>query len=936
MNKVKSSLQKSLHHHLTYSLGKKWEESDERDLFYALALSVRDRLVKRLLSTEERYCHGDSKRLYFLSIEFLLGRSLANNLHNLGIYDVCREVLEEKGLELDQLLEQENDAALGNGGLGRLAACFLDSLATLALPGFGYGIHYEYGLFRQEIDNGYQRERPENWLAEAGLLGIERRDEACIVPIYGRIEHGLDLEGNYNPMWMDWHMVIGVPHDIPIVGYGGTTVNYLRLFEARPSTEFDIQIFNEGDYFRAVEQKIYSESISKILYPSDLVEPGRELRLLQEYFLVACALRDILRHFLQNHQNFRDFSDKVAVQLNDTHPALAVAELMRILVDEYSVPWEEAWTITQQSLAYTNHSILPEAMEKWPVSLLERLLPRHVQIIYEINRRFLEKVASTWPQKLECQDHMSIIETGSVPQVRMAHLAIVGSHSVNGVSAIHTELLQKNVFPDFAALWPEKFNNKSNGITQRRWLLTANPPLAGLISRTIGDHWITDALRLRDLEKFADNPAFQEEFCAIKRVNKERLQRIIYETTRVETNPDTLFDVQTKRIHEYKRQLLKVMHIIHEYLCLVEDGCLPPVPRTYIFAGKAAPGYWVAKQMIKLINNVAQIINNDLRTQDLLKVVFIPDYKVSLAEKIIPATDLSEQISTAGQEASGTSNMKFALNGALTMGTLDGSNIEMLTEIGPENIYIFGLKAAEIAALRHSGGYRPWDYYEHHPQIRRVVDALNSNLFCPAEHSCFQWLFSNLLDQGDKYFHLADFLPYLEAQERAGKEFQTPAIWTRKAILNVARVGKFSSDRTIDEYARDIWGLKPCLSEALREGMDMQIEGKQVDGLLVVTPLEKRLDASAAADFKGKMVDWINAGHQRIILDLSRVDFVDSSGLGAIVSCLKTLGGNGDLIICCVRETVMSLFQLTRMNRVFQMFNSEAEAIQAAKAKGPA
>ena len=808
MSKAKSSLQTSIYQHLTYSLAKRWEESNGRDKFRALALSVRDRLVERLLATEKKYHRQDSKRIYYLSIEFLIGRSLANNLQNLGVYEVCRKALEEMGLELDQILEQENDAALGNGGLGRLAACFLDSLATLGLPGFGYGIHYEYGLFRQEIDNGYQRERPENWLSEAGLIGIERADESYIIPVYGHIEHERDLEGNYNPMWMDWKMIIGVPHDIPIVGYGGQTVNYLRLFEARPSGEFDIQIFNEGDYFRAMEQKISSETISKILYPSDLSEPGRELRLLQEYFLVVCALKDIVHRFLQRHQNLRHFSDKVAIQLNDTHPALAVAELMRIMVDEHALPWEQAWTVTQQTMAYTNHTLMPEALEKWPVSLLERLLPRHLQLIHEIDRRFLEQVAVVWPQEPERRLDLSLIEAGMETQVRMAHLAIVGSHSINGVSALHTELLKNSIFADFSALWPQKFNNKTNGITQRRWLLTANPQLAGLITRTIGNRWITDASELRALEESVDDAVFQEEFRAIKRANKKQLQKIISETARVEVNPDSLFDIQAKRIHEYKRQLLKVMHIILEYLCLVEDGCVPLVPRTYIFAGKAAPGYWAAKQIIKLIHNVGQVINQAPRARDLLKVVFIPDYKVSLAEKIIPAADLSEQISTAGQEASGTGNMKFALNGALTMGTLDGANVEMLAEVGAANIFIFGLKVEEIVALRRSGAYRPRDYYEQHPEIHRVLDALNSNLFCPGEPGLFQWLFQKLLDQGDEYFHLADFLPYLEAQGRAGKEYQSPAIWTRKAVLNVARMGKFSSDRTIYEYARDIWGLE--------------------------------------------------------------------------------------------------------------------------------
>ena len=760
-----------------------------------------------MLESEARVQQSDAKRLYYLSMEFLMGRALGNNLQNLGIYETCKEALLGIGLDLEELREEEQDAALGNGGLGRLAACFLDSLATLNLPGYGYGIHYEYGLFKQEIYNGYQKEQPDKWLSEWTPWEIERSDEACIVPLYGRVEHGQDRFGNYNPMWLDWKDVIGVPFDIPIVGYGGQTVNFLRLYAARSSSEFDIQIFNEGDYFRAVEEKISSETISKVLYPADVFEAGKELRLVQEYFLVACALRDIVRRYLKRHDQFDLFPEKVAIQLNDTHPSLAVAELMRILVDEHHLPWEKAWKTTQKTLAFTNHTLLPESLEKWPLGLIEYVIPRHLQIIYEINHRFLKEVASVWPNDVDRVRRMSLIEEGEQKKVRMAHLAIVGSHSINGVSALHTELLKKNLMPDFCEQFPERFNNKTNGVTQRRWLLKANTLLSKLITQSIGDAWITDFNRIQQLESYADDRGFQEEFLKIKRANKERLRKIILDIAGVEVHPDTLFDVQAKRIHEYKRQLLNVMHIIHEYLCLIEDQKEPQVPRTYIFAGKAAPGYWAAKQIIKLINNVGQIINRDGRVKDLIKVVFVPDYRVSLAERIIPAADLSEQISTAGKEASGTGNMKFAMNGAVTIGTLDGANVEIQEEVGKENIYIFGLSVEEIRALRTEGTYQPWDYYHHHSGISRVMDALRGDLFCPNEPGLFRWVFQRLLDEGDEYFHLADFPSYIETHGKVEMACRNSASWAKKAILNVARMGKFSSDRTVQEYAREIWNL---------------------------------------------------------------------------------------------------------------------------------
>jgi starch phosphorylase len=629
-----------------------------------------------------------------------------------------------------------------------------------------------------------------------------------LVPVYGRIEHGVDRRGGYNPMWMDWKVLIGIPYDMLIAGFGGRTVNRLRLYAARSSRDFDMQIFNDGDYFKAVEQKIASETISKVLYPSDAVVAGRELRLVQEYFLVACAIRDIVRRFQQTHDNFREFSAKVAIQLNDTHPALSVTELMRILIDEKDLPWEDAWEITQATLGYTNHTLAPEALEKWPVPLLENVLPRHLQIIYEINRRFLDQVSAAYPGDSERQRRMSLIEESTPKRVRMANLAIVGSHSINGVSAIHTGLVKTSLAPDFYQLWPERFNNKTNGVTQRRWLQKANPALADLISASIGEGWITDLEQLRALEKWSTDTGFQTEFQKIKRSNKEQLARIINDGLRIKVDPDSLFDIQVKRIHSYKRQLLNLMHIIDEYLSVIEDGQPPAVPRTYVFAGKAAPGYWWAKQIIKLIHNVGRVINNDARAREWIKVAFIPDYRVSLAEKIIPAADLSEQISTAGKEASGTSNMKFALNGALTIGTLDGANIEILEEVGQENIFIFGLKASEVQAMREQRSYHPWDYYHRDPRVKRVVDTFHSNLFCPHEPGLFASIYDTLLDENDEDFHLADLPAYLKMQASAGTVYNDRTGWTRMAILNIARIGKFSSDRTIKEYARGIWEIK--------------------------------------------------------------------------------------------------------------------------------
>jgi starch phosphorylase len=802
-----NALAKKVRRHLLYTLGRSWAQASKADIASAVSLAVREDVIDRMLATEQRYRGADAKRVYYLSIEFLMGRALGNTLCNLNAHDAWQSALTGAGVQLDDILEAEPDAALGNGGLGRLAACFLDSMATLDLPGMGYGINYEFGLFRQRFDDGVQQERPDHWNNAESPWLIKREAEAVVVPLYGRIEHTEDPNGRYNPLWLDWSVIVGVPSDMPIVGYGGNTVNPLRLFAARASTDFDMRIFNDGDYVRAIEQKITSETVSKVLYPSDSMEAGRELRLTQEYFLVACALRDIMRRYQAAHSTMNAFADKAAIQLNDTHPALAVPELMRLLVDEQDLPWDRAWDLTQRTFGYTNHTLLPEALEKWPVSLMERVLPRHMQITYEINRRFLDRVIEVFPGDTDLPRRVSIIDEDNGRQVRMAHLSIVGSHSVNGVAALHSELVKTSLVPDFNALWPERFNNKTNGITPRRWLLKANPDLAALVTRSIGDRWPANLDELRLLEAFADDGAFQTEFEAIKQNNKVQLAKVIRDTTQIVVDPDSLFDIQAKRIHEYKRQLLNALHIVDRYLAIVDRGEDLDWPRTFVFAGKAAPGYHLAKLIIRLINGIAETVNADPRANRQMRVAFIPDYRVSLAEQIIPAADLSEQISTAGKEASGTGNMKFALNGALTIGTLDGANIEILQEVGAENIYIFGLSVDEVDAL-HRRGYNSFEQYRDDRRISAVIDAIASGRFSRGDASLFQPIIARLLHQGDEYLHLADFRSYAEAQERAGRDYTDHSAWTRRAILNTARVGFFSSDRTISQYARDIWNVE--------------------------------------------------------------------------------------------------------------------------------
>jgi len=793
-------LWKEILKHIRYTLGQSRVDLSPKGMLRPLALAIRDRLIDGMLETEERYRTTGAKRLYYLSMEFLMGRVLSDNLCNLQLNELCRDTLAEHGVDLNEVLDTEADTGLGNGGLGRLAACFLESLATLGLAGFGYGIDYEYGMFTQEIQDGYQREKPDRWKKHGTPLQIPRPDQSVHVPIYGRCDaHARTAQ------WSDQKLVLGIPSDLPVAGYGGRTVNYLRLFAAHASEEFDIQIFNRGDYIRAVEQKIAGENISRVLYPSDQVKSGKELRLLQEYFLVACALRDILRAFLADNNDLNQIPQKIAIQMNDTHPALAVPELMRLLIDEHGMEWKPAWEITQQTLAYTNHTLLPEALEKWSLPLLEHVLPRHMNIIYNINHDFLLKVVQSDPLDFERTRRMSIIEEASEKQVRMALLAIVGSHSVNGVSELHSELIKKTLVPDFAKMFSERFNNKTNGVAHRRWVLKANPGLSDLLNRTIGDDWILDFDQIKRFEGVADDAGVCSEFREIKRENKQRLAKVIAQATGVLVDADSMFDVHIKRFHEYKRQLLNLLRITYDYLRVTEDGETLTTPATYIFAGKSAPAYIAATQIIKLINNVARTINSDKRVNEQIKIAFIPDYRVSLAEIIIPAADLSEQISTAGMEASGTGNMKLAMNGALTMATLDGANIEMLEKVGSDNMYIFGLTAEEIAE-RQAKGFQPREIYDADPRIRRVIDVLSSDRFSPNEFGLFRWVYETMVYR-DRYFHLADLPSYIETHERAQRDFTDRDNWSRRAMLNVARMGKFSSDRTIVEYASDIWHL---------------------------------------------------------------------------------------------------------------------------------
>ena len=797
----------SFTNHLLYSLAKDQYSATTLDRYMSLALTIRDRLIERWISTQQRYYKKDAKRVYYLSAEFLMGRALSNNLINLGMYDVARDAMKMLNLELADLLEQEVDAGLGNGGLGRLAACYLDSMATLDIPGYGYGIRYEFGMFDQEIKGGWQVEKPDEWLRLGNPWEISRPEYGVPVRFGGHVEEHGDDRGHLRVRWTGGEQVVGMPYDTPIAGYGCNTVNTLRLWRARASSDFDLSYFNEGDYEKAVLDKNRSETISKVLYPSDTKVFGKELRLKQQYFFVACSLHDIVRRHLVAYPSLENFAEKIAIQLNDTHPAIAIPELLRILVDEHAVTWDKAWEVTQASFGYTNHTLLAEALETWPVELFQRLLPRHLTIIYEINKRFLRQVKSRYPFDDARLSRMSLIDEGNgvtdSKRIRMAYLAVVGSHSVNGVAALHTELLKAHLMHDFYEMFPERFYNVTNGVTPRRWLLAANPLLAEAITGRIGDGWITNLEQLEKLAPHAEDPVFRGEVRAIKQRNKEQLARYIETEQRVHVDRASLFDVQVKRMHEYKRQLLNVLHVVALYLRAKKNPDLPMVPRTFIFGGKAAPAYATAKLIIKLINSVGSVINTDPQVSGKLRVVFLANYRVSLAERIFPASDLSEQISTAGKEASGTGNMKFALNGALTIGTLDGANIEIRDEVGHDNFFLFGLTAQQVFELQRAG-YRPRDYYEQNAELKAVLDLISSGFFEPEHPELFRPLIQSLLDQ-DTYMLLADFQSYVECQERVSKAFQDPEEWTRKAILNIAHMGKFSSDRSIREYAERLW-----------------------------------------------------------------------------------------------------------------------------------
>ena len=772
--------------------------------YMALAYTVRDRLIDQWVKTQEVYRKQDVKKVYYLSLEFLVGRTLGNAVLALDLEQEISEALDQMGMDLEDLREAEVDAGLGNGGLGRLAACFIDSMATLQIPATGMGIRYEYGMFNQSIVGGEQVEKPDNWLRRGNPWEIARVRDIVQVNFGGHVEEYRDPKGRAHRQWIHRDSVMAVPHNTPIPGFRNGTVNTLRLWSARSADEFGLDYFNDGDYLKALAETSIDESISKVLYPNDKSVNGKQLRLKQQYFLCCSSLGDIIREVHKRHKDLRILPEKVAIQLNDTHPAVAIPELMRILIDQEMLTWDDAWNIVTKVFSYTNHTLMPEALEKWSVGLFQDLLPRHLELIYEINTRFLRQVSLRWPGDTERLRRMSIIQEGDEKMVRMAFLSIVGSHAVNGVAALHTDLLKSSLFKDFFELWPEKFNNKTNGITQRRWLLKANPDLSSLISSKIGDKWVTDLDQLHGLEKFAKDKAFQKSWGDVKQDAKVRLADYLRKSQGVDIDPNTLFDVQIKRIHEYKRQLLPLLHAVHLYL-RIKDGDKTVVPRTIIIGGKAAPGYWMAKQIIKMINWVGSTINSDPATKGKLSLVFLENYRVSLAEKVFPASDLSEQVSTAGTEASGTGNMKFSLNGALTVGTLDGANIEIREEVGADNFFLFGMTVDQVEALKASG-YKPWEFVQNVPQLRRVVELLNSGFFSPEQPEAFKGVMDNLLGV-DPYMIFADFQAYLAAQDEVEAAYRKQARWVEMSILNVARMGKFSSDRTILQYNNEIWNV---------------------------------------------------------------------------------------------------------------------------------
>jgi len=803
---MKDLIIESFKRHLTCSLGKRPEKAVDLDRYHALALAIRDLMMRKWIATKDEYEEEKPRTVFYISLEFLMGRTLGNAMINLGVYDAAQQAMAELGFDADKLRDEEVDAGLGNGGLGRLAACFLDSMATLELPSFGYGIRYDYGIFKQNIQNGYQVEEPDNWLSRGNPWEIRRPEMARIIHFGGRVEHHPDDKNPYRRKWVDTQDVLAMPYDTPIPGYKNNTVNTLRLWSAESMYGFNLVKFNQGDYISANLESAMSQNITRVLYPNDNNFEGKELRLKQQYFLVSATLQDIIGWIKYNKGDLHNFDKRSVIQLNDTHPALAIPELMRLLIDVENFTWENAWEITRRTFNYTNHTLMSEALEKWPVRLLEKLLPRHLEIIYEINFRFLRQVATRFIGDNDRLTRMSLIQEGSEKMVRMAYLCVVTSGHVNGVAALHTELLKNGLFRDFSEFFPGKFINVTNGITPRRWLCKANPGLSVLISSKIGENWVRNLDELEKIDGCAKDKAFLKKLAEVKHANKVKLAEYIWEHNGVRVNPDSIFDVQVKRLHEYKRQLMNILHAIALYLEIKDNPNGDFVPRTIIFGAKSAPGYYIAKLIIKLINSVADVVNEDPVVGDRLKIVFLANYRVSLAEKIIPAADLSEQISLAGTEASGTSNMKFALNGALTIGTMDGANVEIHDAVGKDNIFIFGMNVSEVEQLR-SSGYRPSEYIGRSPYLRRALELIRDNFFSPGELDIFRPIIDSF--NYDHYMVAADFDSYMEVQKQVSELYRDPIRWQEKCLRNIAKMGIFSSDRSICEYAEKIWKVKP-------------------------------------------------------------------------------------------------------------------------------
>ena len=807
---TKAKMKASIIHHLHCTLGTDENKANSHAWWKATSAAVQEHVLEGVRKTQKAHYFNDTRAIHYFSAEFLMGRLMSNNLHNMGLFDITSDALNELGISLTDIMEEEPDMALGNGGLGRLAACFIDSMATMKLPGIGYGLHYEHGLFRQEIKNGAQIERPDSWRDYGNPWEICRPESIQEVPLYGYVETQYAENGKIKKEWHPGSIVKGVPWDIPVVGYDCKTVNVLRLWESQASDYFNWDVFNAGGYVDAQRENIQAETISKVLYPNDETEAGKELRLIQQYFFCACSLKDIVRRYKRAHgDDWSYFTQQVVIQLNDTHPAIAIPELMRILVDRAEMSWDKAWDICTQVFAYTNHTLLPEALESWPVRMIEKILPRHLEIIYEINHQFMSMVERQWPGDNEVKRKLSIIEESDERMVRMGNLCVIGSFAVNGVAVIHSKLVKRDLFPEFDKLWPTKFTNVTNGVTPRRWLKACNPELSKLITSKIGDTWPTQLEQLSELEAFAKDKRFQQQFMKIKHNNKVALAQEVKKLTDIDIDPNAIFDIQIKRLHEYKRQHLNLLHIMALYRRLLENPDMQMHPQVFLFGAKAAPGYKLAKDIIYAINKVAERINNDTRVNHILKVVFMPNYRVSQAEKMIPAADVSEQISTAGKEASGTGNMKLSLNGALTIGTLDGANIEIAEEVGEENIFIFGLTVDEVTALNNRG-YNPYNYYYANKELKGVLDWLDSDYFTPGNPGALSAIKESLLDGGDPYLVLADFEAYSEAHKRVNEAYIDKERWAEMAILNTARMGKFTSDRSIKDYVERIWKLAPC------------------------------------------------------------------------------------------------------------------------------